>query len=282
MKDNTIISGDAIPFLASLPDECTDLIIADPPYSLEKDKEFGQGAFFKNREEWLSWCKIWLQHAKRILSPKGNLFVYAIHRNACFLQTYMYEIGLTYRRQIIWFYENGFSRHSNAPACHYEPIIWFAKGGNSIYHVIREPYKSQERLRHPIIKDGKVWTPNPEGRQAGDVWNIPTLAGRRFAAERTAHPTQKPLSLSIRLVKHFSNVDSLVVVPFVGSGSECIAAVQAKRRFIGAEINPAYVEIANKRLLSISTNLFDVGSNESLSQDITSETVPFEPHDPDA
>jgi site-specific DNA-methyltransferase (adenine-specific) len=248
IEPNSIFEGDTLDLLSSLPDECGDLIIADPPYSLEKDREFGKGAFFDSKELWLTWCKRWLTQAKRILKPQGNLFVYAIHHNACFLQCFMYEMGLEYRRQIIWHYENGWSRYTTGPACHYEPILWFARRRDSTFHIIREPYKSQDRLRHKITKNGKTWTPNPDGRQAGDVWKFPTLAGRRFAEERTEHPTQKPLSLSRRLVEHFSNPGDLVIIPFVGSGSECVASIEAGRHFIGAEINPAYVAVARARV----------------------------------
>jgi site-specific DNA-methyltransferase (adenine-specific) len=162
---------------------------------------------------------------------------------------------LQYRRQIIWYYENGWSKYRNGPACHYEPILWFAHRSDSTFHVIREPYKSEERLRHTITKNGKVWTPHPDGRQAGDVWRFPTLAGRRFADERTDHPTQKPLSLSRRLVEHFSNPGDMVVVPFVGSGSECVAAIQCDRRFIGSELNADYVSIARERIAAASPQL---------------------------
>jgi len=262
IRENTIHLGDATEFLRTLPDGYADLIIADPPYSLDKDREFGEGAFFDSRDEWLAWCKRWLIEAKRILKPTGNLFVYAIHHNACFLQTYMYEIGLLYRRQIIWHYENGWSKYRNGPACHYEPILWFAHRNDSTFHVIREPYKSQERLRHTITKNGKVWTPHPDGRQAGDVWKFPTLAGRRFADERTGHPTQKPGSLSRRIVEHFSNPGDIVVVPFVGSGSECVAAVECARRFVGAEINTAYVKIARSRIAGTSSQFLKIGPKE--------------------
>jgi site-specific DNA-methyltransferase (adenine-specific) len=263
IQKNTVHFGDAMEFLRALPNSYADLIIADPPYSLNKDREFGEGAFFESRDEWLAWCKLWLVEAKRILKPTGNLFVYAIHHNSCFLQTYMYEIELVYRRQIIWYYENGWSKYRNAPACHYEPLLWFARRNDSTFHVIREPYKSEERLRHTITKKGKVWTPHPEGRQAGDVWRFPTLAGRRFADERTEHPTQKPLSLSQRIVEHFSNPGEMVVVPFVGSGSECVAAIKCDRRFIGVEINAAYLEIARSRVAEASQQLWKVAAKNA-------------------
>lgn len=243
---DTIHAGDTVEFMRSLPDECAKLIIADPPYNIDKD--FGPGTFFENHETWLSWSRTWLNEAKRLLHPQGNLFVYAIHHNACYLQCLLYELGLTYRRQIIWFYENGWSKYRHGPACHYEPLLWFAKSSDSTYHLMREPYKSQQRLRNKITKNGKVWKPHPDGRHAGDVWPIPTLAGRRFADERVDHPTQKPLMLSERLVKHFSDPGHLVLVPFVGSGSECVAAVRLGRRFVGAEINDQYVRLARERV----------------------------------
>ena len=83
---------------------------------------------------------------------------------------------------------------------------------------------------------------------AGDIWNFPVLAGRRFRDEKVDHPTQKPLSISRRLVKHFSNPGDTVLVPFVGSGSECVAAKLEGRGHIGFELNPDYIRIAQGRL----------------------------------
>jgi len=219
--------GDTREFMRTLPDEAINLIIADPPYNIDKD--FGPGSFFADEATWLQWSREWLEEAQRLLHPQGNIFVYAIHWNVCFLQCLLFELGFVYRRQIIWYYENGWSKYRNGPACHYEPLLWFAKSPNSTYHLIREPYKSQKRLQHRITKNGKVWTPHPDGRQAGDVWKIPTLAGRRFANEKVNHPTQKPLAICTRIVQHFSNPGELVFVPFVGSGSECVAAVVSSR-----------------------------------------------------
>lgn len=248
IEKNYIYCGDTIEFMRSLPPECANLIIADPPYNIGKD--FGIGTLTGDQDSWLDWSKTWLSEAKRLLHPDGNIFIYAIHHNVCYLQCLLYELEFVYRRQIIWFYENGWSKYKNGPACHYEPLLWFAKSSSSTFHTIREPYKSQSRLKHKIIKNGKVWKPHPDGRQAGDVWSVPTLAGRRFANERVSHPTQKPLSLCRRLIKHFSNPEDLVLVPFVGSGSECVAAIQENRAYLGAEINKEYVDLAYQRINS--------------------------------
>lgn len=240
--------GDTVDFMRTLPNGCANLIIADPPYRL--NKQFGLSVEYDRLalNEWLAWSKTWLLECQRLLHSDGNLMVYGIHHYACHLQCFLYEIGMVYRRQIVWHYENGWSKYKNGPACHYEPILWFAHAANSTYHPIREPYKSTERLKHKIIKNGKQWTPHPDGRLAGDIWSFPTLAGRRFANERTKHPTQKPLALSERIVRHFSDIGDLVLVPFVGSGTECVAAATNDRRFIGAELNGEYIAIAEKRL----------------------------------
>ena len=245
---DVIYNQDCIEGMRRLPDDFVHLVVADPPYNLEKD--FGNWRETEKKDEWLPWCKEWISEAERILVPGGNIFVYGIHHHLCWLQCYMYEIGLAYRRLIIWYYENGFAGYNKRSlAAHYEPILWFSKGNGYTYHPIREPYKSKERLKHKIIKNGKQWKPHPEGRLAGDVWRFPTLAGRRFRDEKVDHPTQKSLSLTERIIKHFSNENDVVLVPFAGSGTECLAALMHNRRYIGYELNEHYIKISQKRIL---------------------------------
>ncbi|TET34438.1 MAG: site-specific DNA-methyltransferase [Planctomycetota bacterium] len=243
---NVIHKGDCLKLMKDLASECCSLVIADPPYSLGKD--FGNNKIWQGVEEWLPWCREWLSECVRLLSKDGSIFIYGIHHFLCFLHCELYKLGMNYRRQIIWHYENGWAGYTKTLAAHYEPILWFSKSPEFIYHPIREPYKSTERLKHKITKNGKVWTPHPEGRLAGDVWKFPTLAGRRFKKEKVDHPTQKPLSLTDRIVKHFSNPDDLIVIPFAGSGTECLSAITHGRRYWGAEINSKYIKIANKRI----------------------------------
>lgn len=247
MKKNKIICEDFIDGIRDYPDNSFDLIICDPPYNLNKD--FGIYKEKDMKEEWLPWSKKWIDECIRVLDKNGNIFIYGIHKYLCFLQCYLMESELEYRRQIIWKYENGFAGYGKRNlAAHYEPILWFSKGKDYTYNTIREPYKSTERLKNKITKNGKVWRPHPDGRMAGDIWNFPTLSGKRFASEKVDHPTQKPMSISRRIVSHFSKKGDYILVPFVGSGSECVACVELERSFTGFEINPEYVKIANNRI----------------------------------
>lgn len=243
---NMIQQGDCIEHLRALPDACAQLVIADPPYNL--GPRFGLAREWSHDPNWLSWCGEWLTECRRVLSDDGNLFVYGIHHYLCLLHVRLYEMGMSYRRQIIWHYENGFSSYKRNLATHYEPILWVAKTPRSYFREIREPYKSTSRLRNRITKNGKEWTPHPDGRLAGDVWTIPTLAGRRFRDEKVDHPTQKPLALTNRMIAHFSEPGALVVIPFAGSGTECVSAMLHGRDYWACEINPTYVALARHRI----------------------------------
>ena len=246
LKLDEISQSDVLDYLRQIPENSVQLIVADPPYNL--GPKFGNDKEWMNDNEWLPWCVEWLKECKRILAPDGNLIVYGIHHYLCFLQVELYKLDMQYRRQIIWHYENGFSTYKRSLATHYEPLIWFSKTKDYYFDEIREPYKSQERLKSKVIKNGKEWFPNPNGRIAGDVWKFPTLAGRRFAGEKVNHPTQKPMSISERLIRHFSEEGATVVIPFAGSGSECVAAAMNGRHFLASELKLEYVQLGNSRV----------------------------------
>ena len=69
--------------------------------------------------------------------------------------------------------------------------------------------------------------------------------------ERVAHPTQKPIVLCEKLLRSCRQPPSegFVLIPFAGSGSECVAAKKLGLPFIGIECNPEYVKIIHERLL---------------------------------
>ena len=181
----------------------------------------------------------------------------------------MYEAGLYYRRMNIWHYENGFSRSKKEPATHYEPFLWFSNNAKKwTYNVdeVRVPYKSTERLKSPVKYKGsdgtvKIWEPNPKGSMRGDVWDFPTLAGKRFEKEKTAHPTQKPESLITELLKAFCPMKDgkyvgRVLDPFHGSGTlgVCCEKLNAEGNNIqwtGIELEKQWCDIANERLKEI-------------------------------
>ncbi len=81
------------------------------------------------------------------------------------------------------------------------------------------------------------------------VWSVPTPG----SAEKThgRHPTQKPLALMERVILASTVRGAVVLDPFCGSGTTGVAAVAHGRSFVGIEREPAFVDLARRRLESV-------------------------------
>ena len=79
------------------------------------------------------------------------------------------------------------------------------------------------------------------------------------AKERTGYPTQKPLALLERIIKASSNEGDIVLEPFCGCATACIAADKLNRRWVGIDISPKAVELVNMRLQQAMGSLFHHG-----------------------
>ena len=91
----------------------------------------------------------------------------------------------------------------------------------------------------------KVTFNKPENKpyQRG-FFQTPTLLGK----ERTAHPTQKPITLMREIIQIHSNENELIFDPFMGVGSTGVASVNLTRAFIGVEREKQWFDIAKQRL----------------------------------
>lgn len=249
-----------------------DLIITDPPYNLNKD--FGNDSDRLAFNDFLSINRTRIEKCSRLLKPGGSLVWFAIHHYVGFLQVMMYEAGLHYRRMNIWRYENGFSRSQKTLRGEYEPFLWFSEGESHwTFNAddVRVPYKSTERLKNPVYyRDGKgqrvAWQPNPLGAMHGDIWEYPTLAGKRFEQERTGHPTQKPEALIAAIVRAFCPKDALgrytgrVLDPFAGVGTLGVACERLNRQghrieWLCSELESRWVEISRERVAKLNVEL---------------------------
>jgi site-specific DNA-methyltransferase (adenine-specific) len=127
---------------------------------------------------------------------------------------------------------------------------------------VREPYtetflkNAAGKVRKPTkgrFSDGQtetVYNAHEGGALPRDVIKVAALSGGAGKKERVDHPTQKPLTLCDTLIKASMDKEgeTLLVVPFAGSGSECVSAKKNNVNFIGFEINETYIKIANDRL----------------------------------
>ena len=104
----------------------------------------------------------------------------------------------------------------------------------------------------------KRYLDEQRGRPLADVWNdIPPVNSQ--AKERVGYPTQKPLALLERLVAASSNEGDVVLDPFAGCATACVAAEKLERQWIGIDLSPMAYRLVQERL----AREVQVGSEES-------------------
>ena len=255
---NTIINDDCITGMAQLPDNSVDLIIADPPYNLSKGgiwkwdnsvKLEGMGGDWnKVMENWdtitfeqyWSFTELWLQQAKRVLKPTGSMWIFGTYHNIGIINVLCQKLGIEIINEVIWYKRNAFPNLSGRRlTASHETILWCHTGGKKREYFFDYDYTKTT----PFPEDNlKVY-----GKQMRTVWDIPNNK-ERSELKFGKHPTQKPIRVLRRMIMLSSKQDAICLIPFSGSGSECIAAKQTNRRYIGFEIDKNYYDISLKRL----------------------------------
>ena len=259
LKYNIIYNQDCIKGMKKIQDKTVDMVICDPPYNIGKN--FGNNKYNQEIYKYIEWCKEWIDECLRILKDDGTMFIYGFSEILAFIRV---ELKCNVR-WIIWHYTN-----KNVPRLRFwqrshESILVCWKN-DKIFNIddIREPYtetylknvgKKRKATKGRYSNGDKetIYTAHKQGALPRDVIKIPALAGGAGKKERVGkikHPTQKPLELCKKLLLSCRNKGkkNLLVVPFVGSGSECVAAKKLKIDYIGFEINKDYIKIAKERL----------------------------------
>lgn len=264
LEMNTIYNEDCIQGMKKINSETVDIIICDPPYNIGKD--FGNDSDKQDMNTYLQWCDQWIAECLRILKPNGTLYIYGFSETLAFVRT---RITCNVR-WLIWHYTNKVTPSLNFWQRTHESILCCYKE-KPVFNRddVREPYtegflkNAAGKVRKSTkgrFSDGEtetVYTAHENGALPRDVIKVPALAGGAGKKERVDHPTQKPLSLCETLLKAAKNKDgdTLVVVPFAGSGSECVAAKKQLINYIGFEINEKYTELCNTRLQELDTTV---------------------------
>ena len=87
-----------------------------------------------------------------------------------------------------------------------------------------------------------------KGKMKGmpDVWNIATI--NNMSKERTGYPTQKPIALLEQAIQASSKEGDIVLDPFCGSATTCVAAERLGRKWIGIDVSTKAYELVQQRL----------------------------------
>lgn len=251
-KQGELYNCDVIEFFNGIESESIELIFADPPYNIKK----AEWDTFESQKKYIEWSMKWINEAHRVLSPNGSLYVCGFSE---ILADIKWAASDLFKgcKWLVWFYRNKANLGNDWGRSH-ESILHFRKSKEVIFNIdeVRIPY-NEHTLKYPQRKQAEssqysyrgkkyIWNPNPLGAKPKDVLEIPTIANGAW--EKFKHPTQKPIELVKRIILASSNINSLVVDPFGGSGTTYAVAEAFQRKWLGCELNPEYCDVIETRL----------------------------------
>lgn len=244
--DSLVILGDAIDILKKIKSNTIDLIFADPPYNIGKD--FGNNKdVWKSKEEYIEWCKKWLDECYRVLKDNGTFYFMTATQHMPYLDVYVSEKYHVLSR-IIWSYDSSGVQSKKNFGSLYEPILMTTKSINSKYTFNYEGIlvEAKTGAKRKLI-DYRKTPPQPYNTKKvpGNVWNFNRV--RFLMDEYENHPTQKPEELLERIILASSNPGDIVLDPFSGSFTTSCVAVKNNRNAIGIELNDEYYKIGIRR-----------------------------------
>jgi DNA modification methylase len=241
--------------MAEIPDNSVHLMVTSPPYNV--GKVYDQDITLKEYLEFLS--RVW-QEVYRVLVPGGRACINVANLGrkpyipvGSYITQGMLDQGFLMRGEIIWNKAAsaagstawGSWRSPANPTLRdvHEYILVFSKSNFS--------RKNLGKRKTTISRDNFL-------EFTKSVWTFPAVS-----AKKVGHPAPFPVELPYRLIQLYTYEGEAVLDPFMGSGQTAIAALQANRHYLGYEIDPKYVKLAERRLKQFilefkSPNLLDL------------------------
>lgn len=250
-------------------DNSIQLIVTSPPYNVGKKYNY-----YEDRaplDNYLAFLNLaWLE-ARRVLVPGGRLAINIANtgRNPyiplhAFIIQQCIELGFIMRGEILWDKSatagvstawGSFARASNPTLRDtHEYIMVFSKETMRL----EKPYTRGEAsgIENMEFVDWtrSIWHKNGTAKRAiketaRSIWRFGTQSKKiQQKTKSVSHPAPFPLDLPLRLILLYTNIDDIVLDPFMGSGSTAIAARLTQRHYIGYEVSAEYVELANERI----------------------------------
>lgn len=238
---------DIFDFLKGLPDKSVDLAIIDPPYNLKVAKWDS----FKNEREFLDFSYAWIDLMLLKLKKTASFYIFNTPYNCALFLCYL-QGKAHFQNFICWHKKDGMSANKRRYNGNQESILFYTMNAKNYYfdcESIRVPYDSAKRIEHAskkgILKNGKRWFPNPNGKLCPDVWEFASVRHTNKVAGKVVkqnHPTPKPREMIERMIKASSKQGDLVLDLFSGTGITSLAARDLGRKFIGCEANREYLD----------------------------------------
>ena len=260
-----IILGDCLAILKELPSDSIDLIVTSPPYADSRKHTYGG----VSPDEYVAWFLPIALELQRVLSPQGT-FILNIKEKVVNTErhTYVIELILELRRQgwlwteeFIWHKKNSYpGKWPNRFRDGWERCLQFnkQKNFNMYQEAVMVPMGDWAKARLKNLSETDKRRDNSKV-ESGFGKNISNWIGREkaypnnvlhFATESSnkSHSAAFPESLPSWFIKLFTQPDDLILDPFLGSGTTAVAAKRLGRHYLGIELLPEHVIVAEREV----------------------------------
>ena len=231
MDINKIYNMDCIEYMKTLPDECVDLIISDPPYyKIVKDDWDNQ---WSTVEDWVEWHKDWVLECKRILKGTGSFYYYGGVSNIAHIKLLL-DNYFEFKNWITWHKKRGYGTKRNWLFTR-EELLFYTKSDNYKFEVMYSDQPGTSNASKKRFEETK------KGLRLSNVWNDILEMGWNNTG-KCKMSAEKPVKIGERIISSSSNEGDLVYIPFAGSGSEIEACQNLNRNWISTETNKQYID----------------------------------------
>lgn len=220
---NKVYCMDCLDGLKNIQDNTIDLILTDTPYGInfKSNMDTSNRFDFIINDDNLDFFEPFIKESFRILKENSCIFLFCRFDNYPFFYEKCVNQGFNIKNCLVWEKNKalgGLGDMESSFINNYEFILFGMKGRRILF---------KERIGRTfgLIKDDSISNPM-----------------------QLLYPTQKPLNILRKLIKITTYEEDVVLDCFCGSGSTLLAAKHLNRNFIGMDINPLAIEIANKRL----------------------------------
>jgi DNA modification methylase len=287
VKPRSIFCKDNLDILRGINNDCIDLIYLDPPFNKKKQfsapvGSSAEGASFSDifrqediKDEWvkgieyenpelhayltgikaiggvynycyLVYMAIRLIECKRVLKDTGSLYLHCDPTMSHYLKVVLDCVfgEKNFRNEIVWCYHAGGASKNYYPRKHDILLLYGRDATRSTHNPARIPYR--DAYAYQEDHDDAMGVYHPDGKMLHDWWELSLISSK--AKERTGYPTQKPLALLERVIGVSSNKGDVVLDPFCGCATTCIAAEKLERKWIGVDVSHKAFELVKKRL----------------------------------
>jgi DNA modification methylase len=252
---NSVINGDCLEFMKTLPDKSVDLVVTSPPYDNLRDYEGFVFDFEGIAKELYRVVKdggvvVWVVNDATINgSETGTSFKQAL---------YFKEIGFNLHDTMIYRKLNYPPlTHNRYEQC-FEYMFILSKGKPKAFNPIKVETKHKGRIPSgTFYHTSKQNTPTKanNNKSVNEFKIKQNVFDYVVGGKKDGHPAPFPEKLAEDHILSWSNVGDLVLDPFNGSGTTCVAAKMEGRNYIGIEISKKYCDIANERLSHVTQKM---------------------------